>query len=205
MAAVIQNFPDKPTVAYAELWSADPFIIAKNDWWPDAYSLISERKADEWDIGANRKCDVPAPCWMIWEGTSNGYRVLQVQQAASVEALENPPGAAFLPVYPGVNLIAFGTEPEPPEEPPEEPEPEEPEPEPPEPEPPAELHKPQTITIYVGGLGQQTTPIVHWRRRGEKGTDSEFWELVMVVSRDHYDKLWKGLEQQLMEAIGEFH
>jgi hypothetical protein len=194
-AATIANYPDKPTVGYAELWSADPFVIVANDWWPHA-SLRSEDKGDERGIGARYKCDAPAPCWVIWEGTSDGRRVLQIQRA---ESLDNSPGVNFLPVEPGVNVILFDGEPEP--EPPT-PEPEEPEePGEPEPEPPAELPYPQIITIYAGGLGQQTTPIVHWRRLGEKGTPSEFWELIMVIRGDHYNELWKGLEQQLMEAL----
>lgn len=124
-SATIRNYPDMKTVGYAELWSADSFVIVANDWWPHM-SLPSESKGDERNIGARYKIDIPARCWVFWEGTAteSGRRVLQVQQAADGHPLDNPPGAGFLPIEAGVNVIAFGEgepEPEPPEPEPEEP------------------------------------------------------------------------------------
>lgn len=203
--ATITNYPDKKTFSYAELWSADPLVIQPNDWWPNTL-LVSEPKGDGWNIGAIHKIDIPGGCWVVWLGTDSGARILQVQQAANGHPLDNAPGPGFLPVEPGVNLITFGDEaPEPPEEPeePEQPEdpPETPEQPTPQPEPPSELPKAQLITIYAGGAGRRTTPIFHYERYGEKGTDSEFWKLTIVLPGDDYDGLRDKIEQKLLEAM----
>jgi hypothetical protein len=148
--ATITNYQDRRTVAYAELWSAESFIVSRNTlWWPRAGSLPAERKGDERGIGGVYKVDIPGPCWVVWEGTTEGVRILQTQQAASAGQLDSPPGLAFLPVYPGVSVVTFeGTIPQP------EPAPDpSPLPDPmPQPDPiPEPAWVPQVVTFYGSG------------------------------------------------------
>lgn len=198
MGATISRPSEQKTFAYAELWSSDPFIVLINqNWWPTAYPLASEDKGDPWNIGggARYKVDFPAPCWVVWQGTGqSGYRTLQTQGAASVEALDNAPGTAFLAVYPGINLIEFEGEPEEPggEEPPETPE--EPGEAPEAPGlPPGWM--PNSIHLFYGGI--QDTPVVSYY------VEAKF--VTLGIQRERYLRLWEKLEEELMEAISEFH
>jgi len=171
--ATITNFPELHTSAYAELWSADPFIAST--WFGAA--LPSEKKGDERGIGATFKVDVMASCFCIWEGTlPSGRRTLQLVGA---ERLDNSPGANFLPVLPGVNLIEFVDEPAPP---PDEPEP----PDEPDPPPlPRPDHVPSTITVC--GRADIHVPFAHWR------DDDVIWG----VPLEWYLETWEAIKHLL--------
>jgi len=179
---------DIQTVNYAQVWSNERFQLEANSkWWPKA-GLLCEDKGDELGIGAVYKIDVPGPCWLLWEGTTAEYRIMQVVYAG--ETIDSPPNRQFLPVRPGVNVLSFenGSEPEPepdPEPGPDpEPEPEpDPEPEPePEPFPPVEQGLPRYITFY-GGDPRISRPFV--TRWGD-------WELVIVVPQDMFTDFYEA-------------
>jgi hypothetical protein len=102
---VVENHPDLKTVAYAELWSGEPFGV--QPWWTGARTVDAEAKGDERGLGMTWKCDLPGPCWAFWEGVSGGRHNVKLVEAATIQKLNNPPGTAFLPIYPGVNVLAW--------------------------------------------------------------------------------------------------
>jgi hypothetical protein len=175
--ARITNHPDKKTVAYAELWSREYFIAA---FWYKA-TLFAERKGDVYGIGAEYKVDVPGPCYVLVEGgmPSSGARFLRLVGVETGD-LEN----AESPVYPGVNVLAFEAEaPQP--EPPTEPEPPTP------PLPPSE--PPRSFTVYGGGIGSLTRPVVTW------------WggDLIFSVPYDWYLEAWEAGPKKLLERLAD--
>jgi hypothetical protein len=185
--ARITNYPDLKTFNYAELWSAHPLIVST---WYGRIPLPSEDKGDVHGVGARWKVDVMAACFAVWEGTlATGTRAMRLVSAAGVEQLENPPGAAFLPVYPGVNVLDFEAEapPQPEPGPPQEPEPQPPTP----PLPPSE--PPRSFTVYGGGIGSLTRPVVTW------------WggDLIFSVPYDWYLEAWEAGPKKLLERLAD--
>ena len=115
----VTNYPDRPTIAYAELWALWSFMV--HPWWalPDVY-FPAERKESATGLEmVGYKFDVtPGPCWLVWEGKERaGSYLLTLVQAAGEDQLQHSPGDAFLPVYPGLNLLIVTDQPEEPEEP----------------------------------------------------------------------------------------
>lgn len=193
--ATIVHHPGLTTTHYAELWSPDPFIVSGDTpgtWWP-ARDLPAERKGDERHIGAIYKLDIPGnigPLWVAWNGTQpDGARVLWAVKAASVDQLPQPPGAAFLPVRPGVSVIAFEALPpvaEPPTpEPTPEPEPPGPEPEP-DPGPPVPAPDPEMplppVTVLVSRPEFDRTHITLW--------GNPAYEVIYTMPSHIYDQIY---------------
>jgi hypothetical protein len=161
------------TPGYAQVWSNERFVLKGNQWWPPR-DLLSETKGDEFGIGCVFKLDIPAPCWLLWEGTTDGVRIMEVVRADDVSILDKPPNPNLWPVYPGVSVITFV------EQPPEPKPPFEPE----SPQPPPSEKVPSYITFYADPTANHPK-VVKW---GD-------WELVVVTPMDMFMEFYEDFKR----------
>ena len=191
----IQHRPDLITYFYAELWAAEPFQ-AKS--WYAKDRLPSQSKDDFWKIGCTYKMDVAIPCWVGWEGTIVGNRLLCMVQAEE-NKLDNPPAPQLKPVRRGVNILSWGVSP-PDEEPIPGPEPE------PEPEPPGHpptIPDPIRLPMVTTLVGNSHTSMVKVHFWGTLETPGR--ELVYELPEDEYLRIYgeSGLVQVLTWLRGQ--